>query len=168
MDQSGIPELPPARGPQSSGEAAYCHTQKAPLHWVFYPLVLLLAVVGWLCRDHPPVMYTQWGAAGLMLVVAFMFRHLTVRDEGDCLAVRFGPLPAFRRLIRYTDITAVEPGRSAFIDGWGVHWIPGRGTTYNLWGFGCVKLTVQGKTLRVGSDDVDNLTDFLRSRLRET
>ena len=55
----------------------------------------------------------------------------------------------------------MEPGRIAIIDGWGIHYIPGRGWTYNLWGFGCVKLTVRGKVVRVGTNDVENLARFL-------
>ena len=48
-------------------------------------------------------------------------------------------------------MTAVEAGRSSLIDGWGIHWIPGRGWTYNLWGFGCVVIQQGKKTTRVGT-----------------
>ena len=56
------------------------------------------------------------------------------------LALRFGPLPVLRKTFRYADITGVEIGRTSVIDGWGIHYMPGRGWTYNLWGFNCVKL----------------------------
>jgi len=62
--------------------------------------------------------------AALFVLVSLLFARLTIRDEGDHLALRFGPLPVFRRRIRYADITAVEPGRSALIDGWMIHRIP--------------------------------------------
>ena len=97
-----------------------------------------------------------------------MFGSLTIRDDGEWLALRYGPLPVFRKRIRYADITAVEPGRTAIIDGWGIHYIIGRGWTYNLWGFGCVKLTLGKKVIRVGSDDVDRLAEFLRSKIGDT
>jgi len=100
-----------------------------------------------------------------LILVAMMFQRLTVRDEGERLALRYGPLPVFRKLIRYSDITSVEPGRSSVIDGWGIHWIPGRGFTYNLWGLDCAKLIVQGRIVRVGSDDVENLVAFLRNKI---
>ena len=61
-------------------------------------------------------------------------------------------------------VTSIEPGRTSIIDGWGIHYIPGRGTTYNLWGFGCVKLSLGRKAFRIGSDDVDNLVAFLRRK----
>ena len=115
----------------------YSHTQKAPLHFVFYLAVIWLLVLAWLCRDQPA---TAWGAAAgaaVLLAVACMFMHLTVRDEGQWLVIRYGPLPVFGRRIRYADISAVEASRSSLIDGWGIHYIPGRGCTYNLWGFGC-------------------------------
>lgn len=50
------------------------------------------------------------------------------------------------------------------MDGWGIHYILGRGWTYNLWGFGCVKLTLGRKVVRVGSDDVENLVEFLKAK----
>ncbi len=52
------------------------------------------------------------------------------------------------------------------IDGWGIHYILGRGWTYNLWGFGCVKLTLGKKVIRVGTDDVENLAQFLRGKVQ--
>lgn len=94
-----------------------------------------------------------------------MFGSLTIRDEGEWLALRYGPLPVLRKRIRYADITSVEAGRTSIIDGWGIHYIPGRGWTYNLWGFGCARLTLGRKVIRIGSDDVDNLVRFLRGKV---
>ena len=94
-----------------------------------------------------------------------MFGSLTIRDEGECLALRYGPLPIIRKRIRYADITSIEPGRTKIIDGWGIHYILGRGWTYNLWGFGCVKLTLGRKVIRLGTDDGDNLLKFLHDKL---
>ena len=79
-------------------------------------------------------------------------------------AAAYGPLPLFRKRIRYADITAVEKSRSNVIDGWGIHYIPGRGWTYNLWGFDCVKLQLDKKVVRVGSNDAENLAAFLKQR----
>jgi hypothetical protein len=52
------------------------------------------------------------------------------------------------------------------VDGWGVHWIPGRGTTYNLWGFDCAVLLVNGRIVRIGSDDAEGLVEFLKAKIR--
>ena len=105
--------------------------------------------------------------ATTFVLLALMFRSLTIRDEGEWLALRYGPLPVFRKRIRYAEITSVEPGRISIIDGWGIHYILGRGWTYNLWGFGCVKLTLGRKIIRVGTNDVDNLARFLRNKLAQ-
>ena len=100
-----------------------------------------------------------------MAGLAFCFRSLTVADDGDRLTIRFGPVPLFRTSIPYADMTGVEAGKSTVIDGWGIHYVPGRGWTYNLWGFGCV-VVYRGKTIiRIGSDDVENLVDFLNRRI---
>lgn len=144
---------------------AYHHTQRAPLHWVLYPPSGFLLAMGWLNRGDPLLALALAGAAALMAALAFCFQHLTIRDEGAWLAVRYGPLPVFRTRIAYADISAVEPSRSSWIDGWGIHWIPGRGSTYNLWGFACVQLQVQGRTVRIGTDDAENLAAFLQAKL---
>ena len=103
--------------------------------------------------------------ASLFFLLGLLFAHLSVRDEGESLAVRFGPLRLFGTRIQYADVSSVQRGRSALIDGWGIHCIPGRGWTFNLWGFDCVELVVKGRALRIGSDDVDNLVTFLQSRV---
>ncbi|MBC8875490.1 MAG: hypothetical protein H8E44_39190 [Planctomycetes bacterium] len=144
---------------------SYDHTQKAPLHLIFYPIVVILLVLAWIGRDQQPVVLCTLGVALTLVLVALMFKQLTVRDEGECLAIRYGPLPVFRKLILYSDMSSVESGRSAVIDGWGIHWIPGRGFTYNLWGFDCAILMVKGRIIRVGSDDAENLVAFLREKV---
>jgi hypothetical protein len=58
-----------------------------------------------------------------------------------------------------------QPGRHRKT-GWGIHYVPGRGTTYNFWGFACVKLVVKGKGVRIGTDDAVQLAEFLRSDIK--
>ena len=144
---------------------AYEHTQKAPLHWLLYPPAIFLVAAAWLNRGQIPLVLMMLGVAALLWMLAFSFQRLTIRDEGAWLAIRYGPLPVFRARIAYADISSVEPGQTSWIDGWGIHWIPGRGCTYNLWGFSCAKLSVRGRTVRVGSDQADKLVEFLKSKL---
>ncbi len=95
------------------------------------------------------------GSAALFILLALMSATLTVRDEGEWLAVRYGPLPVFRKRIRYANITSVEPYRIGE-------------RLYRL--LGCdyyVKLTLVRKIIRVGSDDVENLVEFLRGKVVE-
>ena len=143
----------------------YEHTQRGPI-WI----VLLLAGAGalygaWQARDQWQVALAVSIAGGIMLLLSACFATLTVRDEGQSLLLFFGPLPLFRKRIFYESITDARPTRSALIDGWGIHCIPGRGWIYNLWGWSCVRLTVNGRTFRIGSDDADNLAQFIQTKI---
>jgi hypothetical protein len=144
----------------------YRHTQRAPLHLFLAAIALVLFYAGWRSAEEAPtwvwLMLFAMGFAFLFLAVSFTY--LTVEDEGEFLAVRFGPLPFFGRRVPYTDITAVRRCRSSLIDGWGIHYTPRRGWIYNLWGFDCVELTLKDGTFRIGSDDANGLETFLRKR----
>ncbi len=145
----------------------YQHTQTGWWHRVFLAVAAVMLAGAWLAHGGDlAARGVVLAVAGVLLFCAMIFASLTVRDEGQWLALRFGPLPLLRKRIRYAEITAVEPARSAVIDGWGIHYILGRGWTYNLWGFGCVKLTLGKKVIRVGTDDVENLAQFLRGKVQ--
>ncbi len=143
----------------------YEHTQRSPLYLVVYLTGGIMAATAWAVPMPTSIALLLVGIAAIMVLLAESFRYLRVRDEGERLAVRYGPIPLFFKRIRYADITDVEPDRTKIIDGWGIHYIVGRGWTFNLWGFDCVKLTLGRKVIRVGTDDVENLTEFLRSRI---
>ena len=101
-----------------------------------------------------------------MLVLAASFHHLSVMDHGDVLAIRFGPVPLFRRIVRYTDIEKVEVGRTTLLDGWGIHMSIRGGWVWNLWGRDCVVVHFRnGGTLRIGTDDSEKLAGFLEGKL---
>ena len=139
----------------------YAHTQRAPLSYLLIGLAAVLLGSAWFARAESIVALTLSASAALVLVFAFSFASLTIADAGQSLSIRFGPLPLFGRRIDYADITAVEPGRSSWIDGWGIHYVPGRGWTYNLWGFDCAVLRLGNRTVRIGTDDRDHLVHFL-------
>jgi hypothetical protein len=148
-------------------QAEYEHVQRGLWQAVFLAVAALMTGGAWLVLrsqgDRMAVVFVL-AVAGIFLFCALAFGSLTVRDEGEHLSLRYGPLPLLRKRVRYADITAVEPGRTSLIDGWGIHYIPWRGWTYNIWGFGCVKLTLGKKVIRVGSDDVENLAEFLKKK----
>ncbi len=142
----------------------YEHTQRGPLSFLLICIALAFTTSAILV-PVAAVSIAHGGVAALVLVLAFCFRGLTLRDEGEELAIRYGPLPVFRKKIRYADISAVKGGKTAFIDGLGIHWVPFRGWTYNLWGRDCAVLTVKGKTVRIGTDDADELVAHIKERL---
>jgi hypothetical protein len=143
---------------------SYDHTQYAKLHYILFAVAAAMLAGAWLARCAPAVVTINIVIAAVLVLTGLTFGRLTVRDEGQWLALRYGPLPLLRKRIRYADITSIEPDRSRIIDGWGIHYVPGRGWTYNLWGFGCVKLTLGKTTIRVGTDDVAGLAEFLKGR----
>lgn len=153
--------------PHSSG---YSHRQSAPLCLLLYTMAGLFLVLGWVLSAEPQLRWLhRWlfPAVGVLLVVvAASFHHLTVEDRGDRLAVRFGPVPLFRRTVRYADIRSAEVGRTLFVDGWGIHYSVRGGWVWNLWGRECVVVRFRdGSTLRIGTDDAEGLAAFVRSRL---
>ena len=143
----------------------YEHTQKAPLGWLLILSGGLVLMIDVLAPHRIAVILTS---SLIIIILGFLglcFGRLTVCDEETFLSVRFGPLPVFRTTIPYSAITGVEAARSNFLDGWGIHWLPGRGYIFNIWGFGCVRILMGEKIVRVGSDDVDRLVSFLESRV---
>lgn len=144
----------------------YDHTQRGILHWLLGSLALLFLAVA-------PGAYEDEAIAGLVLAgmgvlvggLAPCFAYLRVCDRGPNLEIAFGPWRAFRTRIAYDEIVSVAVGRSALIDGWGIHRIPGRGWTWNIHGFSAVELRLRGgKRLRIGTDDPAGLAAFLTAR----
>ena len=143
----------------------YQHTQKAPLRWMIQLAVIVMLALAWIWWSEPALALILISVALVLLLVSFSFGSLTVRGDGEGLVIRYGPLPLFRTEIAYASISAAERSRTSILDGWGIHWLPGRGLVYNLWGFDCVRLVVRGRTIRIGSDDADNLADFLNDQI---
>jgi hypothetical protein len=144
---------------------AYNHTQPGRWHYVLFAVALATLIGAWIASSVQPVAVILVVAAAIFALCGLVFGTLTIRDEDEYLALRFGPLPLLRKRIRYADITGVEVGRTKIVDGWGIHFMPGRGWTYNVWGFACVKLTLGRKIIRVGSDDAEELTKFIREKI---
>lgn len=144
----------------------YMHTQRAPI-WLLLLIISAAVFTGaWLLRNDQVIAAILCGGGVAMLFLSLCFQTLTVADEGEALAVRFGPLPIFRKRIRYESISDVEPTSIALIDGWGIHYIPGRGWTWNIWGWSCVRLTVNGRSMRIGTDDPENLAAMIQAKIR--
>ena len=145
--------------------AAYEHTQHGKLHLVVWSAALLSGVLGLAAARAREGLVLSLTMALVLLAVGFAFRELTVRDAGDHLDVRFGPLPLFRATFRYAEMTDVAPGRTTFWQGWGIHGFPGRCWVYNIWGCDCVKFRLGAKKqIFVGTDDPAGLAAFLQGK----
>jgi hypothetical protein len=79
---------------------SYEHTQRSPLDDLLFAVAAASAVCAWAFRHEPPVLILLMCFAGMFVLLGLSFGRLTVRDEGECLALRYGPLPIFckRRL----------------------------------------------------------------------
>jgi len=143
---------------------SYDHTQRGPIHLILLGLAAVLLVSAWLV--HVPEGRTILAiVAAVLAFFAFCFRSLRVRDAGDHLQLSYGPLPLFKKRLDYGRMRAVAPARSDVLDGGGIHFVPGRGWVFNLWGFDCVRIQLEGGVVRVGSDDVPGLVAFLERRI---
>ncbi len=143
----------------------YNHTQHGSRHNVLFAVTFVTLTDAWLARGEAQIVATLLVIAATFALCGLMFGFLTIRDEAQWLSLRFGLLPVFRKRIRYADITAVEIGRTSLLDGWGIHYFPGRGWTYNIFGGDCVKLTLGRKIIRVGTDDTDELAKVIREKI---
>jgi hypothetical protein len=146
----------------------YNHTQRAPLDTILYAVAAAHVAAAFGLAQNTYLTLILVGAGILFALAASCFGRLTVLDDGDALTVRYGPLPVFRKRLPYENMTSAKPGRSSLIDGWGVHWVPGRGWTYNLWGFDCVVIEAKGKVFRIGTNDTGNLARFINTRISRT
>ena len=149
----------------ATATSGYSHTQKAPLCLILYGSALACVVLALVVGDTQGF-YIAGGVGLLLALLAPAFHHLTVVDQGDVLAVRFGPIPLSRRTVQYADIEKVEVGRTLVLDGWGIHLSIRGGWVWNLWGRACAVVRFKnGGTLRIGTDDAENLAGFLEEKI---
>lgn len=144
---------------------SYRHTQSSPLYIVIYSMAILFFVLVGVLRDETAIQWVFPPVGVLMLCLAGSFHHLKVEDQGDQLSIRFGPLPLFSRSVKYENIVSVKKGRTTILDGWGIHLSVGGGWVWNLWGRDCVVIQLRQGLLKLGTDDAEQLAEFLKDRI---
>src|SRR5262245_4094520 len=140
-----------------SKTSAYDHTQHAPLWLIVEAAACYFFLAAWFVRTIPGLLATMCLVGVLMAALGLSFHHLTVRDRGEGLEVRFGPLPFFLTLLPYTDMRGVEVGRTMILESWGIHASPRGGWAWNLWGRECVIVSRKQGVFVIGTDDSANL-----------
>jgi len=142
----------------------YDHVQHGRIHILLHALALPVIVVVWWFNPGEAPLALGLGVAWELL--ALSFHWLRVADRGDHLLIAFGPLPVFRRRVPYKVMVRAIRGRTLLIEGWGIHWVPFRGWTWNIDGRECARIELSGsRRLSVGTDDAQCLVPFLKSRL---
>ncbi len=141
----------------------YQHTQRGPWSFVLLAVVasnLTLAVRLW--GNEPAwASLLLLSVALLMTFMTFCFQSLTTTVSETSLRVHFGPIPLLEKKVLLEDIVSVRPEKSSLLDGWGVHWTPGKGWIYNMWGFDCLAINLGTRHFRVGTNDPDQLCEVL-------
>ena len=144
---------------------SYRHTQHGPMYLIVFVMAAVVVVIGRVAQSAQPAL-NIFDATGLFIATfGFCFKTLTVEDAGDHLLVHYGPIPLFWHRVPYATITTVRRGRTKWMDGLGIHFVLGRGWTYNLWGFDCVEVHRGQRVERIGTDDPEGLVRFLQSRI---
>ncbi len=144
----------------------YRNVQHSPL-----PLIIglvfagIVGFAGHSASAVPTIVFVLALLAPVALIL--LFSSFVVEEDGDALQLAFGPLPLIRKRVRYADLAAVRETRTDLLDGFGIHWVPGRGWTWNLIGFAAVEVTYRnGHTLRIGAGrDARGLAEHLRQRI---
>lgn len=146
--------------------STYSHTQYGIIHWFCLVPAAIFAGLAWQFFPIPVLRWTFIASGGVCAVLGLCMQSLTVTDCGDQLQVAFGPLPLIRKVISYSDVADAGVATTSWIDGWGVHYVPGRGWTYNIHGWDCVQLRLcSNSTVRIGTDDAEKLAEVIRERL---
>ena len=108
--------------------------------------------------------WASWLFLSVALLMTFMtlcFQSLTTTVSETSRRVHFGPIPLLEKKVLLEEIVSVRPEKSSLLDGWGVHWTPGKGWIYNMWGFDCLAINLGTRHFRVGTNDPDQLCEVL-------
>ena len=142
----------------------YSHRQRGWIHYACYPIALLYLVMGTAIAEGGG----KWvfTALGVYCVLGGLcFHWMDVLDDGEALLLRFGPLPLFRKRIPYSGIRHVKRDRFRFEHIRRRRHMSSKVRHYQISGWDCVRLTVEGDSLWVGSNDAAGLEAFLKPRI---
>lgn len=110
---------------------------------------LMLAIAA---LDGLPAPMVLIGVAMVGLVM-WLFHALAVEVDADAVRLAFGP-GLLRKRIPMDSIRAVRVVRNPWWSGWGIRWLPGRGTMWNVSGFDAVELEIEKRgRFRIGTDE---------------
>jgi hypothetical protein len=99
-----------------------------------------------------------------LIVCLFLFYSLTVEIDAEFIRLRFG-IGLIQKAFRLSEISAVQPIRTNFFYGWGIHYGP-HGWLFNVSGYDAVELQMKnGKRYCIGTDEPDRLSIAIRNNM---
>ena len=139
----------------------YRHTQPGTLVLsVWGAILVLIALLTFRVGPHPAPI----GVGLVLLVVAWLFRSLTVEVDERAVTVRFGRT-RIGTTVETAAIRSVRAVRNRWYYGWGIRWFA-RGWLFNVSGLDAVELILRdGRVLRIGTDEPARLAAAIESVL---
>ena len=135
---------------------SYRHTQSGTL-MVGTSLAAAGLVFYYLLNGGPS---WRWIVLSLIAAVGIVFSSLTVTIDATHVFAAFAPGRP-RVVVPLAELVEVRTVRNPWYYGWGIRLTP-HGTLYNVSGLDAVELrTKSGKTLRIGTDEPDQLRQAL-------
>lgn len=138
----------------------YRHTQAG--HLTIVILAGAGATVALLVATGHGALPTVWPVLAVLAATAFLFGSLTTEVDQRRFRFWFGP-GVWRRSFELADIQACTAVTNPWWYGWGIHRTPD-GWLYNVSGNRAIELTLRdGRRLRVGTDEPDQLCRVIRA-----
>lgn len=152
----------PGGSPFKQEMTTYRHTQRGTVI-----LVTLLLMTGVFIGLGLTVVRPLLFATALLVLTAWLFNSLTVEIAEGRLQWRFGP-GIVGKSVSLDEISRVEPVRTNFIEGWGIH-LSRFGWLYNVSGWDAVAITLKnGKRFALGTDEPQALAAAIEAGLSRT
>lgn len=139
-------------------QVLYKHTQIA------WPIIIPTDIGALICLYLVFATDTMPAAIGffILILATYLFYALTVVGTDETIQVKFG-IGLIRKTFRIEDIQTVEPFRTSFWHGLGIHYSPD-GTVFNISGYDGIRLTMSdGKRYIIGSDDRHRLMCYIEA-----
>lgn len=143
----------------------YEHTQIAPpvIPIIVGLMLVFVAGVGVVSGEWPTLVVALVMVV-ILLPLAIVFTRLTVTVDDTTAKATFG-FGWPRTSVNLGDVGAARIVRNRWLYGFGIRWFPG-GILWNVWGLDAVEFEMrEGRKVRFGTDDADQLIAALAGRV---
>ncbi len=141
----------------------YRHSQFAAVivFGMLIPLLALLVLPSFL-EAFPSIVPV---GLGVLLAAIVLFYSLNVEIADGALVCSFG-IGLIRKRLLLSDIERVKVVRNPWYVGWGIRWMPGQYSLWNVSGVQAVELLLKdGTHFRIGTDEPEVLARAIESQV---